>query len=180
MKKLFSLLLLSTMLLAACQPADTPDNTDTETGADTGSDMDTGNDTGSDMDTNTDGDSSSNEDGDSELVVYGVAGNITSINVAEDNDQGVLGTISVEGPENNGADYQSAVVTVTEDTIIYISDKVTFEDLAEGQYVNVFIEDEVRESFPVQVTATQINIIPEDPIQLELDDLDDAKEIEEQ
>ncbi len=137
MKKLLSLLLLSTMILAACQTANAPNGSDEPN-------------------------DNAASGGDSELVTYGVAGTITSKTVAEDNTDGFLGTIMVEGPENNGADYQTASVTVTEDTVIYLSDKVSFDDLEEGQYVNVFLNDEIMESYPIQATATQINIVPDE------------------
>jgi hypothetical protein len=35
--------------------------------------------------------------------------------------------------------------------------------LEEGQYVTVFFEGDVMESDPIQATARQINIVPEDP-----------------
>jgi hypothetical protein len=97
---------------------------------------------------------------DSQLVEYGVAGHIVEITPSEDQD--VLGTIKVEGSENNGAKYKEAVVTVTPDTKIYISNLTDFENLEVGMYVNVFLEGPVKESFPVQATAKQINIIPDD------------------
>jgi hypothetical protein len=97
---------------------------------------------------------------DSQLVEYGVAGNIVEITTSEDD--AVLGTIKVEGPEDNGAEYTEAVVTVTPDTKIYSNDLTDFDNLEVGMYVNVFFEGPVKESFPVQATAKQINIIPDD------------------
>ena len=95
----------------------------------------------------------------SDFVEYGVAGNIVEITPSEDDPKS--GTIRVEGPEENGAKYNEAVVTVTPDTIIYLSEVTNFESLEMGMYVNVFLEDDVKESQPIQATAKQINIIPE-------------------
>jgi len=100
-------------------------------------------------------------DSDSQLVVYGVAGNITELTTNADGSM----TILVEGDlDNNGADYDRGYVTVNDDTVIYLDAEVGMEDLQEGQYVNVFFHGDVMESYPIQATARQINIIPEDPI----------------
>lgn len=100
-------------------------------------------------------------DSDSQLVVYGVAGNITELT---SNDNGTM-TILVEGDlATNGADYDRGYVTVNDDTVIYLDEEVGMEVLEEGQYVNVFFQGDVMESYPIQATARQINIIPEDPI----------------
>jgi len=100
-------------------------------------------------------------DSDSQLVVYGVAGNITELT---NNGNGTM-TILVEGDlDNNGADYDRGYVTVNDDTVIYLDQEVGMEALEEGQYVNVFLQGDVMESYPIQATARQINIIPEDPI----------------
>lgn len=95
----------------------------------------------------------------SDFVEYGVAGNIIEITPSEGDAKS--GTIRVEGPEENGAKYSEAVVTITPDTIIYLSEATNFESLEVGMYVNVFLADDVKESQPVQATAKQINIIPE-------------------
>ncbi|WP_019414170.1 DUF3221 domain-containing protein [Paenisporosarcina sp. TG20] len=107
------------------------------------------------------GDPSSSDN--SQFVEYGVAGNIVEITTS--NDEAIAGTIMVEGPEDNGAKYKEAVVTVKTDTKIYINDLTDYESLEVGMYVNVFFEGPVKESLPVQATAKQINIIPEDPVQ---------------
>ncbi len=100
-------------------------------------------------------------DSDSQLVVYGVAGNITELTTNADGSM----TILVEGDlDNNGADYDRGYVTVNDDTVIYLDQEVGMEALEEGQYVNVFLQGDVMESYPIQATARQINIIPEDPI----------------
>lgn len=100
------------------------------------------------------------DDNDSQLVTYGVAGSITEITLSTTDNN--LGTIFVEGDlETNGATYDKAYVTVTEDTVIYINEEMSFEDLAEGQYVEIFFEGAAMESYPVQATARQINVIVE-------------------
>lgn len=103
-------------------------------------------------------DSSASED--SQFVEYGVAGHIVKITASEDDE--IMGTIKIDGQENNGAKYKEAVVTVTSDTKIYINDLTDFDNLEVGMYINVFFEGPVKESHPVQATAKQINIIPDD------------------
>lgn len=95
---------------------------------------------------------------DCQLVEYGVAGYIKEITVSENG--AILGTIFVEGPKDNGADYDKAWVTVTKNTKIYLNDATDFNALKVGMYVNVFFEGGVNESYPVQADAKQINIIP--------------------
>jgi len=103
-----------------------------------------------DIDQNTDDSNSS-----SQLVTYGVAGFIT--NITENND---LGTILVEGElGKNGADYDKGSVRITVDTVIHFNNEGSFEDFKLGQYVQVFFEGPVAESYPVQGTARQINIV---------------------
>lgn len=97
---------------------------------------------------------------DSQFVEYGVAGDIVEITTIEDED--VNGSILVEGPEENGATYTEAVVSITTDTKIYLNELTDFDNLEVGMYVNVFFEGNVMESFPVQATARQVNIIPDD------------------
>jgi len=95
-----------------------------------------------------------------QLVEYGVAGRITDISVAENGE--LLGTITVEGSKDNGAMYDKAVVFVSQDTKIYLDDLVPFDSLEVGMYVCVFFEGPVRESYPVQADARQINIVPDE------------------
>ena len=94
-----------------------------------------------------------------QVVKYGVAGNIKEIKESENDDK--LGFIYVEGSSDNGAEYDKANVAITKDTTIYADEKAAFEDLAVGQYVRIFFEGPVMESYPVQATAKQVNIVPE-------------------
>lgn len=103
-------------------------------------------------------DENSSSSSDSQFVEYGVAGEVVELSPSESN----LGTILVEGSEDNGAMYREAVVTVTPDTIIYLEDVIDFDQIEVGLYVNVFFEGPAKESHPVQVTAKQINVIPDD------------------
>lgn len=97
-------------------------------------------------------------DSGSELVTYGVAGRVTNITNNESEDKI---TILVESEsENNGAEYDKASVTVTDETIIYGIDGNETNNIELGQYVRVFFEGEVMESYPVQATAKQVNIVP--------------------
>ncbi|MTI79385.1 MAG: DUF3221 domain-containing protein [Firmicutes bacterium] len=97
---------------------------------------------------------------DSQFVEYGVAGYITDITVSEK--ETILGTIKVEGSKDNGAIYDKAVVTVTPTTKINIDNFTDFNALEVGMYVNIFFDGSVRESYPVQADAKQINVIPKD------------------
>lgn len=104
----------------------------------------------------------------SQLVTYGVAGFITDISTNEE-----FGTILVEGElGKNGADYDKGSVTINKDTIIYADTEGSFKDFVVGQYVQVFFDGPVAESYPVQGTARQVNIVeaPEfidDPTEVE-------------
>jgi hypothetical protein len=95
----------------------------------------------------------------SEFVEYGVAGEIVEIKTEEKSDNMI---ILVKGDEDNGATYTEGWVTITESTKIYMSEGVDMDALELNMYVNVFFDGPVAESFPVQGTAKQINIIEKD------------------
>ncbi|MDW7667580.1 MAG: DUF3221 domain-containing protein [Bacillota bacterium] len=108
-------------------------------------------------------------DSGSQLVTYGVAGYITKITENEAN--GEI-TILVEGDlENNGAEYDKASVTVTNDTVIYNEEgsEAEMKNLELDQYVTVFFEGDVMELYPVQAKAKQINIVPEEALEFKDD-----------
>jgi hypothetical protein len=96
------------------------------------------------------------EESDSEFVEYGVAGNIVELEIGNDFESN---RILVKGNSDNGATYTEGWVTITKDTKIYKNEIVTIDDLELNMYVNVFFDGPVAESFPVQGTAKQINII---------------------
>ncbi len=109
-------------------------------------------------------------DSGSELVTYGVAGRITNITNNESENEI---TILVESEsENNGAEYDKASVKITDDTVIYSGDGNKTRDLELGQYVRVFFTGNVMESYPVQATAKQINIVHDEDLEFK----DDPKE----
>jgi len=110
-------------------------------------------------------DTNTGDGSDSQLVVYGVAGFITEINTDGNGD--ILASILVEGKlDENGADYDKGYVSIDANTVIYLSKQGTIEDLEVGQYVQVFYEGAVAESYPVQGYGRQINVI-DDPIFVE-------------
>lgn len=96
---------------------------------------------------------------DSEFVEYGVAGEIVEIKTEEESD---TMTILVKGDENNGATYTEGWVTINESTKIYKSEGIDKDALELNMYVNVFFDGPVTESFPVQGTAKQINVVEKD------------------
>jgi hypothetical protein len=93
---------------------------------------------------------------DSEFVEYGVAGEIVEI---KDDKTSSTMTILVKGDEDNGATYTEGWVTIIDSTKIYMSEEAEKSDLELGMYVNVFFDGPVAESFPVQGTAKQINVV---------------------
>lgn len=96
-----------------------------------------------------------NSNSGSQLVTYGVAGYITDISTVGD-----YGTILVEGElGKNGADYDKAYVSIDKESTIYYNDNGSFEDFEIGQYVQVFFEGPVAESYPVQAYGRQVSII---------------------
>jgi len=95
-------------------------------------------------------------DDDSTFVEYGVAGTIEEITSLE-NQEGIQ--IHVVGDENNGATYDNAWVTVTKDTTVFADDEKDYEVLKTGDYVHVFFTGDVLETYPVQATAKQVNVI---------------------
>jgi len=99
-----------------------------------------------------------------DLVEFGVSGEILSIDVSDDGD--ILGIIEVKGEPDNGSTYDYGMVSVTPDTEIYGNDALAFSDLAVGMSVNVFFDGAVAESYPVQGTASQVNVVVnEDPVE---------------
>lgn len=104
----------------------------------------------------------------SQLVTYGVAGFIMELTENDD-----FGTILVEGElGKNGADYDKGYVRINADTVIFSNEEVDFNAFEVGQYVQVFFEGPVAESYPVQGTARQVNIVDapvfvEDPTEVE-------------
>ena len=89
-----------------------------------------------------------------------IRGTITSITPGD-----AGGTILVEMPTGGQAfDYDKAAVRVAEDSTVLLMDTeggysdATFDDLAEGQTVDVWFTGAVAESYPVQATADVVLI----------------------
>ena len=90
----------------------------------------------------------------------GIRGTITTITAASDG-----GSILVETPEGGQRfEHDKAMVRITGDTdILRLTDgeayeEAAFEDLAEGQLVDVWFVGAVAESYPVQGTAGTVLI----------------------
>ncbi|SDW47965.1 DUF3221 domain-containing protein [Tepidimicrobium xylanilyticum] len=88
----------------------------------------------------------------------GIRGQITEIYIDEENlfIQGIL----VEGEVEEDTIYDSANVTINDDTkILKDEQEVTVDYLEEGLTVEVVFDGPVAESYPVQGTAKEIIII---------------------
>jgi hypothetical protein len=87
-------------------------------------------------------------------------GFITEIN--SDGEGGVLGQISVESHADKLVD--KYVITIEDETLIFEHDgdnlrKTNFEALENQQWVKIWFDGPVMESFPMQATAEQVVII---------------------
>ncbi len=99
-----------------------------------------------------------------------IRGNISDIQPADAAavESGRLGQVRIEGEKIPGNEYDKAVVTVTQDTVILKQDdnalvSAAFEDLAFGQTVTAEFVGPVMESYPVQARAGKIVILAEMP-----------------
>jgi hypothetical protein len=88
----------------------------------------------------------------------GITGQITRLD--ESQQRGVVCTMLVEGDEQPaGAVSDKAMVTVSDETSVARGDRwVPAQDLAVGMTVRVWFEGAVAESYPVQGTASFIEI----------------------
>ncbi len=83
-----------------------------------------------------------------------IKGTVTNITI-----NGNVGFIYVEGTFSPESDYDKASIKITEDTVIEKDNvKVTINDIKEGDLVKVTFTGPVAESYPVQATASYINI----------------------
>lgn len=88
----------------------------------------------------------------------GIRGEIQEIYTGED--ELTLSGILVEGEVQDDTMYDSANITIDDNTEIYKGDeKVSLEELEIGLMVEVVFEGPVAESYPVQGTAKRITII---------------------
>lgn len=99
----------------------------------------------------------------SEEMRVDIQGNISEVQpAAAAGDR--LGTIRIEGEKIAGNEYDKAVVSVTRSTQILKQDgdalvPVGFEALSFGDTVTAKFTGQVRESYPVQATASRIEIL---------------------
>lgn len=86
----------------------------------------------------------------------GIAGRITSVNRAGER----IGSIRVEEQPTQASGSAKAVATVTQGTVVLrgVSDQRDFNDLRVGQWVRVWFDGPVMESYPVQAKAGTIVI----------------------
>ncbi|MCF6465747.1 DUF3221 domain-containing protein [Clostridium sp. Cult2] len=90
----------------------------------------------------------------------GIRGEIKEIYT--DEDSLLVQSILVEGEVHDDTMYDSAHITITNDTEIFKGDEeVTIEDIEEGLTVEVIFDGAVAESYPVQGIAKKIIIIEE-------------------
>lgn len=110
--------------------------------------------------TTKDSNSSGSTDQGTKQEYIGARGEITELYL--DENKKVMGFM-VEGESERTETYElydKASVSITEDTKIMKGNQaLSVEDLKEGMKVMVIFEGEVRESYPVQVTAKSIEIL---------------------
>jgi hypothetical protein len=97
-----------------------------------------------------------------------VRGIITKISEAsaENKDKNILGVVLIEGPEESGTEFDKAFVTMTSKTHLvregvqtFAVEFAKFDSFKMGQKVQVQFTGPVRESYPVQATASEIVIL---------------------
>ncbi len=86
----------------------------------------------------------------------GIAGRITSVNRAGER----IGSIRVEEQPAQASGSAKAVATVTQGTVVLrgVTEPRDVNDLRVGQWVRVWFDGPVMESYPVQATAGTIVI----------------------
>lgn len=94
------------------------------------------------------------------VAKIGVRGTITQVETAGLAARGNLGAILVEGEQDPDIQTDRAFVTITGTTRIARGERrLSFEDLEQGQRVEVDFVGPVRESYPVQADAGAVRII---------------------
>lgn len=95
------------------------------------------------------------------VETIGIRGKIKELYIVED-ELTITGFL-VEGEVQDDTMYDSANVSIGEDTEIYRNEKkINSEELEEGLIVEIIFDGPVAESYPVQGTAKKIIIIDED------------------
>lgn len=88
----------------------------------------------------------------------GIRGEIKEVYTGED--EVFITGILVEGEIQDDTMYDSASITIDDNTEIYVGgEKISLEELEIGQIIEVVFEGPVAESYPVQGTAKKITII---------------------
>jgi endonuclease/exonuclease/phosphatase family metal-dependent hydrolase len=93
-----------------------------------------------------------------------IRGKLTQINRANNDKDGLLGTLLIEGSKEADAKGSTASVRVTRETLVYdrrgkAQRQVSFDDLRTGQKVEARFTGPVLQSSPVQATASEIVIL---------------------
>jgi len=103
---------------------------------------------------------------DSEVQAEDIRGHITDISEAsaQSQEEGIVGSVLIEGLKRDDTSVDKAVVTITEDTRIIEQDgqtshQVSFASLEMGKKVQALFIGPIRESYPVQATAMSIVIL---------------------
>lgn len=99
-----------------------------------------------------------------EGVKVDIRGNISSVQNANPNNQGVFGTVLIEGKIEKDTGFDKARVRITRSTkLLERKDgrevAIKFEDLKVGQRVEAAFDGPVAESYPVQTNAGRIVVL---------------------
>jgi hypothetical protein len=78
--------------------------------------------------------------------------------------QGILGFVRIEGTRHRDTRYDKATVTITDTTRIFRRDgtverTVPFDSVARGAEIEARFTGPVRESYPVQATASRLVVL---------------------
>jgi len=93
-----------------------------------------------------------------------IRGNISSVQNANPNNQGVFGTVLIEGKIEKDTGFDKASVRITKSTkLLQRKDgrevAIKFEDLKVGQRVEAAFDGPVAESYPVQTNAGRLVVL---------------------
>ncbi len=93
-----------------------------------------------------------------------IRGNISSVQKTNPNNQGVFGTVLIEGKIEKDTGFDKASVRITKSTkLLERKDgrevAIKFEDLKVGQRVEAAFDGPVAESYPVQTNAGRLVVL---------------------
>jgi beta-N-acetylhexosaminidase len=97
-----------------------------------------------------------------------IRGNITSVNVANQNNAGVIGSILIEGKVEKDTGFDKASIRITKETKLLQREggketSIKFEDLKVGQKAEASFNGPVAESYPVQTSAGLVVVLKDKP-----------------